>query len=43
MTEENTLPLFARVALIGIGLIGASLAHVMRRDGLAGPGGVGRG
>jgi cyclohexadieny/prephenate dehydrogenase len=29
-------PLFARVALIGIGLIGSSLAHVLRRDGLAG-------
>ncbi len=26
-------PLFARVALIGIGLIGASMAHAMRRDG----------
>jgi cyclohexadieny/prephenate dehydrogenase len=29
-------PYFPRVALIGIGLIGSSLAHVMRRDGLAG-------
>jgi cyclohexadieny/prephenate dehydrogenase len=29
-------PLFQRVALIGIGLIGSSLAHVLRRDGLAG-------
>ncbi|APH73952.1 prephenate/arogenate dehydrogenase family protein [Aquibium oceanicum] len=29
-------PLFARVALIGIGLIGSSLAHVIRREGLAG-------
>ncbi|MGH6931902.1 MAG: prephenate/arogenate dehydrogenase family protein [Dongiaceae bacterium] len=29
-------PLFDRVALIGIGLIGSSLARVMRRDGLAG-------
>ncbi len=29
-------PLFGRVALIGIGLIGSSLARVMRRDGLAG-------
>ncbi|HEY6335216.1 MAG TPA: prephenate/arogenate dehydrogenase family protein [Alphaproteobacteria bacterium] len=28
-------PLFERVALIGIGLIGASLARRMRRDGLA--------
>ena len=31
-----TKPLFARVALIGIGLIGSSLARRMRRDGLAG-------
>ncbi len=29
-------PLFERVALIGVGLIGASLARVMRREGLAG-------
>jgi cyclohexadieny/prephenate dehydrogenase len=29
-------PVFDRVALIGIGLIGSSLARVMRRDGLAG-------
>ncbi len=29
-------PLFQRVALIGIGLIGSSLARVMRRDRLAG-------
>ncbi len=29
-------PLFRRVALIGIGLIGSSLARRMRRDGLAG-------
>ncbi|MEZ5775629.1 MAG: prephenate/arogenate dehydrogenase family protein [Hyphomicrobiaceae bacterium] len=29
-------PLFARVALIGIGLIGSSLSHAMRRGGLAG-------
>ena len=29
-------PFFERVALIGIGLIGSSLARVMRRDGLAG-------
>jgi cyclohexadieny/prephenate dehydrogenase len=36
MAEENRQPLFDRVALIGIGLIGASLAHVMRREGLAG-------
>jgi cyclohexadieny/prephenate dehydrogenase len=31
-----TGPLFGRVALIGIGLIGSSLARVLRRDGLAG-------
>jgi cyclohexadieny/prephenate dehydrogenase len=29
-------PLFDRVALLGIGLIGSSLAHVLRRRGLAG-------
>ena len=29
-------PLFDRVALIGIGLVGSSLARVLRRDGLAG-------
>lgn len=29
-------PLFERIALIGIGLIGSSLARVIRRDGLAG-------
>jgi cyclohexadieny/prephenate dehydrogenase len=29
-------PLFRRVTLIGIGLIGSSLARVMRREGLAG-------
>jgi cyclohexadieny/prephenate dehydrogenase len=31
-----TAPLFGRVALIGIGLIGSSLARVLRRDRLAG-------
>lgn len=31
-----TTPMFERVALIGLGLIGSSLAHVMRREGLAG-------
>ena len=31
-----TAPLFDRVAFIGIGLIGSSIARVMRRDGLAG-------
>jgi len=30
-----TAPMFERVALIGIGLIGSSLAHAMRRGGLA--------
>lgn len=30
-----TEPMFERVALIGIGLIGSSLARVMQRDGLA--------
>lgn len=29
-------PLFDRIALVGIGLIGSSLAHVIRREGLAG-------
>ena len=31
-----TTPLFNRVALIGIGLINSSLAHAMRRYGMAG-------
>ena len=34
-TSEND-PLFPRMALIGAGLIGSSLAHVARREGLAG-------
>ncbi|WP_193174683.1 prephenate/arogenate dehydrogenase family protein [Oricola nitratireducens] len=34
MPQEK--PLFERVALIGIGLIGSSLAHVIRRENLAG-------
>ena len=29
-------PMFGRIALVGIGLIGSSLAHVIRREGLAG-------
>ena len=29
-------PLFRKAALIGVGLIGSSLAHVLRRNGLAG-------
>ncbi len=35
MSEVGVPPHFRRVALIGIGLIGSSLARVMRRDGLA--------
>ena len=31
----NAIPLFGRVALIGVGLIGSSLARVIRRDRLA--------
>jgi cyclohexadieny/prephenate dehydrogenase len=31
-----TAPMFERVALIGLGLIGSSLSHAMRRGGLAG-------
>ncbi len=31
-----TKPLFGRIALVGIGLIGSSLARVARREGLAG-------
>jgi cyclohexadieny/prephenate dehydrogenase len=34
MTADSR-PLFAKVALIGVGLIGSSLAHAMRRAGLA--------
>jgi len=30
-----TAPMFQRVALIGLGLIGSSLSHAMRRNGLA--------
>ena len=33
---EDGKPMFDRVALIGLGLIGSSLAHVMRRENLAG-------
>ena len=35
MTANAADPLFRRIALIGIGLIGSSLARVIRRDGLA--------
>ncbi len=34
MTADSK-PLFAKVALLGIGLIGSSMAHAMRRAGLA--------
>lgn len=34
--NQSKLPLFDRIAFIGIGLIGSSLARVIRRDGLAG-------
>jgi len=34
--SAKTAPLFERVTLIGIGLIGSSLSHAMRRAGLAG-------
>lgn len=36
MTAEAEKTYFDRIALIGIGLIGSSLARVVRRDGLAG-------
>jgi cyclohexadieny/prephenate dehydrogenase len=36
MSTPATAPLFQRVALIGIGLIGSSLSHAMRRANLAG-------
>jgi len=36
MSAETRQPLFDHVALIGIGLIGSSLAHAMRRGRLAG-------
>jgi cyclohexadieny/prephenate dehydrogenase len=35
MTAVQVTPLFNRVSLIGIGLIGSSLSHAMRRGGLA--------
>ncbi len=35
-TDTERRPMFDKVALIGLGLIGSSLAHVMRRDNLAG-------
>ncbi|MBC7844184.1 MAG: prephenate/arogenate dehydrogenase family protein [Gemmatimonadaceae bacterium] len=36
MLDESPAPKFDRVALIGIGLINSSLAHAMRRHGMAG-------
>ena len=36
MSAPATEPLFRRVALVGIGLIGSSLSHAMRRANLAG-------
>lgn len=36
MSPAQQPPLYRRVALIGIGLIGSSLSHAMRRRGLAG-------
>ncbi len=34
--QDDERPMFDKVALIGLGLIGSSLAHVMRRENLAG-------
>ena len=36
MAGASQTPLFQRMAFIGCGLIGSSLARVVRRDGLAG-------
>ncbi|MDK9696817.1 MAG: prephenate/arogenate dehydrogenase family protein [Siculibacillus sp.] len=35
MSTDGKTPMFERVALVGIGLIGSSLARVIRREGLA--------
>ena len=35
MSARSTKPIFDTVALVGVGLIGSSLARVMRREGLA--------
>ncbi len=35
MTGNPSQPMFGRIALIGIGLIGSSLSHAIRRGGLA--------
>ena len=36
MTASKQKPMFGHVALVGIGLIGSSISHAMRRHGLAG-------
>jgi cyclohexadieny/prephenate dehydrogenase len=36
MSNSDQKPMFDKVALIGLGLIGSSLSHVMRRENLAG-------
>ncbi len=36
MTTTTPAPIFGKIALIGIGLIGGSIARIVRRDGLAG-------
>ena len=36
MKDKNSSVLFQRIAFIGFGLIGSSLARVVRRRGLAG-------
>lgn len=36
MSETQASPMFQRIALIGIGLIGSSISHAARRAGLAG-------
>lgn len=36
MTQGKNDPMFGHVALIGVGLIGSSISHAMRRKGLAG-------
>lgn len=35
MTKAHSKPMFERIALIGIGLIGSSISHACRRGGLA--------
>lgn len=36
VTESATQPMFKRLSLIGIGLIGSSISHAVRRGGIAG-------